>query len=416
MTRTAPHDARPFKLGAALATILLILATSVLLIGSAGAQERTGDPAKWRNYWTQLYTVFTHPRCINCHGATDPRSGENHGGGALDTDDDFQCFGCHTANTMLVPGRCENGSRILSADGVTRVTEDVCVSGDEQGEVRVKTGETWHDSRSGNPPPFVGLDMRSLCLEVKKRKGPMNLLEHVRDDPLIAFAFEGRRAIADGPFGPVAPEPPPMSKDEFIEMLLRWITEAAMACNTDGTVTLTDNTMIDSRPSPFGNTSVRNRIDASVFIKSEVPTSELRYDETSTFVFRPVAPGCAPTSSGEVHFTAEGKPAARYEIEIGPGNTYRMRFLLGAVEGKTDLAYREQLCRPPQARREQLPTEPATDLRFGLDEWQTALPPPPGEPGVLILRGSTSVPNDDFTGSVVVSGGERKITWDIVIR
>lgn len=206
-----------------------------------------------------------------------------------------------------------------------------------------------------------------------------------------------------------------MSQEEFAGMLLRWIGEAAMACSTDGTVVLTDNVMIDSPRSPYGKTQVRNAIDAKVAIEREVATSDLRYDETSTLAFRPVAPGCSPRSDGEAHFTAEGKPETRYEIQIGPNSTYRMRFLLGAVEGKTDFTYTEQFCRPPREFSEQL-TQPATELRFGLDEWRTALPPPENNPGHLILRGSVTVPNDDFNGAGFVSGGERKITWDVVIQ
>ncbi len=142
MTIAVPHHARRQWL-TALAVGALVLVTVVLSIGSAGAQERTGDPAKWRNYWTQLYTVFTHPRCLNCHGGTDPYSGENHGGGPLDLvndPDDSQCIGCHTANTVLVPGRCEEGRRILPDVGATG---EACVSGGEPGEVRVRTGDWW---------------------------------------------------------------------------------------------------------------------------------------------------------------------------------------------------------------------------------------------------------------------------------
>src|SRR5512134_359278 len=81
VSRTAPSEVATSEWIAALASGVLVLVATALLFSSAAAQERTGDPAKWRNYWTQLYTVFTHPRCLNCHGATDPDSGENHGGG-----------------------------------------------------------------------------------------------------------------------------------------------------------------------------------------------------------------------------------------------------------------------------------------------------------------------------------------------
>lgn len=404
MSKIAPHEVDTAEWVAALAAVVIVLIATVLLIGSAVAQERTGDPAKWPNYWTQLYTVFTHPRCINCHGATDIESGDNHGGGPLEDGFDTVCFGCHTANTVLIPGRC-NGTFVQRQDGTPG---ERCAAGEEQGEIRVATGPTW----GGRGPSFVGLDMRTLCLEVKMEMGPQSLLQHVREDPLIGFAFEGRRAIADGPFGDIDAEPPPMSKEEFAGMLLRWIGEAAMACSTDGTVALTDNVMLDSAPSPFGKTQVRNAIDAKVGIEKEVATSNLRYDETTTFAFRPVAPGCKPTSDGEAHFRAEGKPVTRYQIEIGPNLTYRMRFLLGAIEGATDFAYTEQLCRPPQTRREELPTEPATELRFGLDEWHTA----EQERSKLFLRGSTTIPNDFVTGGSFISSGERKITWDIVIQ
>jgi hypothetical protein len=258
------------------------------------------------------------------------------------------------------------------------------------------------------------MDMRAVCRRIKHEMAPPELLHHVREDFLIGVAFDGTRAL-DAAYE-ATPDPPPMTRDAFAALLERWITEAAMACGTDGTLVLTDNLTLDSPRSPFGTTAVRNKIDASIFIKSEVATAELRYDETSTFVFTPVAPGCAPRSSGEAHFVAEGHPAARYEIQIGPGRKYRMRFLVDAVDGKAEFTYREQLCRPPSGRRESLPEEPGTALRFGLEEWHTALPPPEEDPNLLILRGSTTIPNDDLNAFGFVSGGERKITWDIVIE
>ena len=407
MSRIAPHDARLSEIVAALAAVVLALVPAVLLIGGAVAQERTGDPAKGRDYFEKMMPVFLHPRCFNCHGGTDVVEGDNHGGGALADDTERQCIGCHTANTVLVPGRCaesDGRTAFVGPDGIAR--RGSCVPGEEQGEVRVAAGPVWNDTG----PTFFD-DVESMCSNMQGQ-GPSGLLEHLSNDALIGFAFEGRRAIYGGPLEPPA-EPPPMSRAEFVDLARRWITEAVMACRTDGTVALADNVVLDSAPSPFGKTSVRNAIDAKIVIEKDVATSSLRYDETTTFAFRPVAPGCKPTSDGEAHFTAEGKPVTRYQIEVGPNLTYRMRFLLGAVEGQTDFAYTEQLCRPPQGRREQLPTEPATELRFGLDEWRTA---EQGQFGSLTLRGSTTVPNDFVTGGSFISSGERKITWDIVIQ
>jgi hypothetical protein len=412
MTITVPHHARREWL-TALAVGALILFTAVLSVGNAGAQEQTGDPAKWRTFWTQLYPVFTHPRCLNCHGVVNPTTGDNHGGGPVEGGQ--RCIECHTQNTVLVSGECNSeGFTATPDDGAGDPTFSQCAPSDQPGRIRIAAGPTW----GGLGPDFVdgtgkAKDMRTICRLIKKEMAPPQLLHHMREDFLIGVAFEGTLAL-DATYE-FAPDPPKMSRDAFAALLERWITEAAMACSTDGTLTLTDNLTLDSPRSPYGKTAIRNKIDASIFIKSEVATSELRYDETSTFVFTPVAPGCAPRSEGEAHFVAEGTPAARYEIQIGPGRKYRMRFLVDAVDGKADFSYVEQLCRPPSTGGESL-EEPGTALRFGLDEWHTALPPPEHEPNLLILRGSTTIPNDDLNAFGFVSGGERTITWDIVIE
>ncbi len=203
--------------------------------------------------------------------------------------------------------------------------------------------------------------MRALCLAVKPRKSPPELLEHVRIDPIIDFAFEGKRAIADGPFGPVTAEPPPMSKEEFTSLLERWITEAAMACSTDGTLTLTDNVTLDSPRSPNGKTTVRNKIDASIFIKSEVATSELRYDETSTFVFTPVGAGLRPQVGAARRISWPKEPPRRgmRSKSARVGSTECVSSWTRST-GRQSSSYREQLCRPPSRRREEL-ADPSTD-------------------------------------------------------
>jgi hypothetical protein len=397
---------------AVVATGVLVALSSALVVGTAAAQERTGNPAKWRTFWNALMPVFTHPRCINCHGATDPNAGDNHGGGPNVDDADFSCISCHTANTVAVPGRCEvtgAGTLLTRPDGTTELRE--CVPGKGQGAVRVAVGPVW--SRLG--PSFTGKDARALCLQIKGAMGPQNLLEHVQNDPLIGFAFEGRRAIdGQSPFAPVDAEPPPIDRAAFAALLTRWITQAAMACNTDGTVVLTDNVTIDSAPSRFGSTSVRNSVDATINIKSEVATSELRYNDTSTSALEAPMPGCTAKESAEVQSTAEGRPDTKYEIDMGPGGVYRMRFVLGSIDAQTVFSSKEDLCRPTRRRREQLPTEPTTALRFGVEGQQAQRSPT--DASVWILKGSTTVPNNAFAAAGLASGGERKVTWDIVIR
>lgn len=396
-----------FLCNAALAAVL-----AAWLVGGAAAQERTGDPAKWRTFWTALMPVFTHPRCLNCHGATQPNAGDNHGGGPNTDDADFSCIGCHTANTVVVAGKCGsgvNGSTFMRPDGTEQ--NQPCVPGEEQGKVRVPAGPVWDDLG----PDFTGKDARALCLKIKGAMGPQNLLEHVQNDPLIGFAFEGKRAIdGQSPFAPVDAEPPPLDRAAFAALLTRWITEAAMACNTDGKVVLTDDVRIDTLPSPSSSTSVRNTTDATIDIKSEIATADVRYDEKSTSTLTARVPRCNPKMSAEVQSTAQGKVDATYEIDIGPGGVYRMRFIVGAVAGQTGLSSEEDLCRPKRKRNEQLPTERMEPLRFGIEGQQAQVNPL--EPSVWILKGSTTVPNDQFAAAGVISGGERKMTWEIVIR
>ena len=357
-----------------------------------------------------MMTVLTHDRCFNCHTNTNPRTGASHGGGELDTQAQFACIGCHTANTTVVEGRCElfgnTGAGTVSlADGTTR-RDASCMPGEGPGKIRVPTGPVWN--RLG--PPFTK-DAREMCQMVKENKTPEQLVEHVQTDALIAFAFEGNKAMDDqSPFSPVDLEPPPLTKPEFVNLLTRWITEAAMACGTDGTVTLDDSVKLDSQ-SAFSKTKTRNETTAHIDIKKDVATSDLHYDEASTASIETTLPGCPAKEGAEVHFKADGRPDTSYEINILPNNTYRMRFTLGAIEGETVWSYKEQLCRPGRRGREKLPTESTIPLRFGVEN-QALQESAEHE---LILKGSATVPDNMSVGPVVSSGG-RKVTWDIVVK
>jgi hypothetical protein len=246
--------------------------------------------------------------------------------------------------------------------------------------------------------------------------GPDSLLEHVTTDPLIGFAFEGRRAIdAQSPFAPVDAEPPPIDRAAFAALLTRWITEAAMACSTDGTVVLADKVTMDMTLSAFGGASVRKSVDATIDIKSEVATSKLRYKEesTSSAAMAPTA-NCKAKESAEVQSTAEGSPDTKYQIDIGPGGVYRLRFFLGSIEAETGYSAKADLCRPLHRRSGQLPTEPTAEQDFDVQGQQAQRSPT--DASVWILKGSTPVANNGFAMPGVTSRGERTVTWDIVIR
>ena len=399
---------RIFGFAVSAVTVLAIIA-SVSLASSAAALERAGDPSKWLTYWKPMMTVLTHDRCFNCHTNTNPRTGKDHGGGELDFPDQFACIGCHTANTTVVEGRCElvgnlGEGTVSLPDGTTRRNASCMNEG--QSKIRVPTGPVWN--RLG--PPFTK-DAREMCQMVKEKKTPEELVEHVQTDALINFAFIGDKAIGDdSPQSPVDIEPPPLDKPAFMKLLMGWITDAAMACGTDGKVTLDDNVKLDSQTA-FTKGKTRNETTAKIQIEDDVAKSELHYTEASSASIETTLPGCPAKEGVEAHFKADGRPDTSYEINILPNNTYRMRFTLGAVEGQTVWSYKEQLCRPGTRGREKLPTESTIPLRFGVEDQV----PQENAEHELILKGSATLPGITSVGPMV-SSGERKLTWDILIK
>ena len=159
--------------------------------------------------WDQIYAVLTHPRCINCHTATNhPQQGddrhrhfanvvrgaEGKGVAAL------QCVSCHqeaNADTTGVPGahgwhlaplsmKWQDGNdRILSSAEVCRALTD-----------RSKN----HDL-----------------------EGP-GLLKHHTEEPLVLWAFQPGRGIDGRPRTLL-----PLTHDEFVAATRRWV-DAGMPC------------------------------------------------------------------------------------------------------------------------------------------------------------------------------------------
>jgi hypothetical protein len=393
---------------------------AALLAGSATALDRTGDPAKWLTFWTPMMPVFMHDRCFNCHNKVNPRlddSKNNHGGGQLELPEQFACIGCHTANTTVVEGTCEldqfsGKGKVSLPDGKGKTLDATpCVPNEGPKKIRIPIGPVWN----ARGPDFSE-DMPELCRMVKNRKTPEQLVEHVQNDALIDFAFKGTAGMDEqSQFWPPELETPPLTKPEFVNLLTRWITEAAMACSTDGTIVLAEKVTIDMPLSPFGGASVRKSVDATIDIKSGVATSKLRYKEESTSAAAIAALPCKAKDNAEVHSSAEGKPDTQYQIDIGPGGVYRLRFFLGSIEAQTGYSAEADVCRPIHRRRGELPTEPTAEQEFDVQNQQAERSPT--DPGVWILKGSTPV---DSNKGLAMGGatirGERTVTWDIVIQ
>src|SRR5438128_659094 len=71
--------------------------------------DRCGDPLQ---LWAKLFPVFSHPRCINCHGVVQSQpglirsvTGKTHPGGFVDEPDEqdqaVNCGQCHNTPDIL---------------------------------------------------------------------------------------------------------------------------------------------------------------------------------------------------------------------------------------------------------------------------------------------------------------------------
>jgi hypothetical protein len=199
-----------------------VLGAGLILIGAgalgvASAQtEATDDPLVM---FAELMPVFSSPRCVNCHGGTDPSVPLNHPGGRQDvplerpggdmtfeTGRNEECLTCHTG----APDDFRLAPKHMS---------------------------------------FVGLDALPLCRHfrtdplippLKDPEGRAFFLAHLTNDALIGMGFVGRGGIDDdSAFSDETPAaPPPMGRQAFVAAASRWLNDGEGACSNkwNGTI------------------------------------------------------------------------------------------------------------------------------------------------------------------------------------
>lgn len=159
--------------------------------------------------WQQVYSVLTHPRCINCHTATNyPQQG----------DDRHR----HFANVIRGP----------AGKGVPALTCHACHQDANADSTGVPGGPDWHLA----PLPMRWQDMNNrplpsaaVCRAVTDRRRNENmdgaaLLKHHDDAVLVLWAWTpGQRP--DGTMRTL----PPLTHDEFVAATRRWV-DAGMPC------------------------------------------------------------------------------------------------------------------------------------------------------------------------------------------
>lgn len=171
----------------------------------AGASARADGLAAWE----QVYSVLTHPRCINCHTATSyPQQGDDrhrHFANVVRGPDGkgvpaLQCATCHqeaNADSTGVPGAHDWQLAPLSM--------------------------RWQDK---NDRVFLSAQ---VCGAIKGRAKNNNLdgaglLKHHTQEPLVLWAFQPSRRI-DGSMRTL----PPLTHEQFVEATRKWV-EAGMPC------------------------------------------------------------------------------------------------------------------------------------------------------------------------------------------
>lgn len=177
---------------------------------------RSGEPSKLSantqqglDAWQQVYSVLTHPRCINCHTATNyPQQG----------DDRHR----HFANVIRGP----------AGKGVPAFTCHACHQEANADSTGVPGGHDWHLAplsmrwQDANDQP---LPSSAVCRAVTDRRRNENmdgpaLLKHHDEALLVLWAWNpGRRP--DGTMRTV----PPLTHDEFVAATRRWV-DAGMPC------------------------------------------------------------------------------------------------------------------------------------------------------------------------------------------
>lgn len=200
------------------AALLLICLISVVCLGRAGPtnQQRDGSqgsrsatPPEGLAAWQQVYSVLTHPRCLNCHTATNyPQQG----------DDRHR----HLFNVVRGP----EGKGVPALNCVT------CHQQANADTTGVPGGPNWHLAplsmqwQDTNDHP---LSSAAVCQAVtdRSKNGGLNgagLIKHNQKAELVLWAWQpGRRS--DGTMR----SSPPLTHEQFVAATRQWVA-AGMPC------------------------------------------------------------------------------------------------------------------------------------------------------------------------------------------
>lgn len=177
-----------------LTVVAMILADLRPRAVSGQAQASSTDPL---SLFAKMMPVFTHPRCANCHGNTDPSLNLNHGGGRVDPGESCMDGGCHV----------------------------------DASDWKLATNTFVHQTARQLCEFFANSTLRS--------RSHAQFMDHLRDDELIKLAFVGRMGGAGGP------APPGMTHTEFLTAAQAWLDDGLGACDREGFIVHTETINTD---------------------------------------------------------------------------------------------------------------------------------------------------------------------------
>jgi len=197
-----------------LSAVLFSCVVCFLLPSAVGQNANQSAPSRTAGLaaWQQVYSVLTHPRCIDCHTATNyPEQG----------DDRHR----HLFNVVRGPG----------GKGVPGLNCSTCHQSANADSTGVPGAYNWHLAplsmrwQDANDNILSSVDVCRSLTDPSKNEH-MNgaaILRHHEQAPIVLWAFQpGRRR--DG----TERTPPPLTHEQFVDATRTWV-DAGMPCPTN---------------------------------------------------------------------------------------------------------------------------------------------------------------------------------------
>ncbi len=359
-----------------------------------------------------LMPVFSSPRCVNCHGGTNPATNTNHKGGQQDI--------------------------VLNHDD-EMVNNDECVLCHNAPEAR-----PWR--LAPKIASFAGKDAKQLCRQLRSGPGRFDLRaafdradlqEHLQTDELIGVAFIGQKGIGRGSafWEDTTTEPPPMTRARFVALARHWLEDGLGACNNAWNGTITETTVTEQKssfaPAPGGR-KASTETHITITVVESKATADVRWEmrdftdaparecatynhQTFSALNSQVPVDLTVVINNDMQPTLESAmPAMALPagVQLPPGfklpdlppaggNFFRYQ-APALVAGK----HRSDILSLPGCRRA-LVEKP---YDYHVEDTMVTLPPSEAYDGY----GNPGSPND-FKGEKVttIPGGTRKITWNL---